>query len=66
MGLTAECKAVHQIFKYNGPPTSGHSSQVAADSNAATRRQIQNNDIASSAPRLVAMAVAHKSLLILR
>ena len=22
MGLTAECKAVHQIFKYNGPPTS--------------------------------------------
>lgn len=44
------------------PPVAGCSSQAASDSDAATRRQTQIDDIASSDLRLVKKIVARKSL----
>ena len=44
------------------PPVTGCSSQAASDSGAATRRQAQNDGIASSNPRLVEKIVARKNL----
>ena len=44
--LTAGRKVVHRILGPTTPP-------VASDSDAATRQQIQNDNIASSDPRLV-------------
>ena len=51
--LTARRKVVHRILGPTAPPVADRSSQAASDSDAATRQQIQNNDIASSDPRLV-------------
>ena len=42
------------------PPAADRSSQAASDSDAALRQHIQNNDIASSNPRLVEKIVARK------
>ena len=39
-------------FGLTPPPAAGRSSQAASDSDAASRQQIQSNDIASSDPRL--------------
>ena len=49
-GLTARRKVVHRIL---GAPAADRSSLAASDSDAAARRQIQTDDIASSDPRLV-------------
>ena len=51
--LTAGHKAVHRILGPTAPPAADRSSQAASDSDAALRQHIQNNDIASSDPRLV-------------
>ena len=51
--LTAGRKVVHRILGPTPPPVADRSSQAASDSDAATRQQIQNNDITSSDPRLV-------------
>ncbi len=52
-GLTARRKVVHRILGPTAPPVADRSSQAASESNAALRQHIQNNDIASSDPRLV-------------
>ena len=54
--LTAGRKAVHRILGPMAPPAADRSSQAASDSDAALRQHIQNNDIASSNPRLVKKA----------
>ena len=51
--LTARRKVVHRISGPTAPPVADRSSQAASDSDAALRQHIQNNDIASSDPRLV-------------
>ena len=45
-------------------PVADRSSQAASDSNVAARRQPQNDDIASSNPRLVEKIVARGSWLV--
>ena len=57
--LTAGRKVVHRILGPTAPP-------VASDSDAATRQQIQNNDITSSDPRLVVKIVARGSWFVAR
>lgn len=52
-GLTAGRKVVHRILGPTASPAVDRSSQAASESNAALRQHIQNNDIASSDPRLV-------------
>ena len=48
------------------PQVADRSSQAASDSNAAARQQTQNDDIASSNPRLVEKAVVRGSWLVVR
>ena len=60
-GLTAGRKVVHRILGPTAPPGADRSSQAASDSDAATRRQTQNDDIASSNPRLVKKIVVRGS-----
>ena len=57
-------KNISQIVYWalTAPPVTGCSSQAASDSDAATRRQTQIDDIASSDLRLVKKIVARKSL----
>ena len=62
--LTAGRKVVHRIWGPTAPPAADRSSQAASDSDAATRQQIQNNDITSSDPRLVVKIVARGSWLV--
>ena len=53
-GLTGpQADSVHRIRGLMVPQVAGRRSQVAWDSAAATRRQAQIDDIASSDPRLV-------------
>ncbi len=52
-GLTARRKVVHRILGPTASPAADRSSLAASDSDAAARRQIQTDDIASSDPRLV-------------
>ena len=52
-GLMAGRKVVHRISGPMAPQVADRSSQAASESNAALRQHIQNNDIASSDPRLV-------------
>ena len=61
-------KNISQIvcWALTAPPVAGCSSQAASDSDAATRRQAQNDDIASSNPRLVEKIVARGSLFVAR
>ena len=46
--------------------SAGRSSQAASDSDAATRQQVQNDDSASSNPRLVEKIVARGSWFVAR
>lgn len=57
-------KNISQIvcWALTAPPVAGCNSQAASDSDAATRRQTQIDDIASSNLRLVKKIVARKSL----
>ena len=59
-------KNISQIvcWALTAPPVADCSSQAASDSDAATRRQAQNDDIASSNPRLVEKIVARGSWLV--
>ncbi len=61
-------KNISQIvcWALTAPPVTGCSSQAASDSDAATRRQAQNDNIASSNPRLVEKIVARGSLFVAR
>ena len=61
-------KNISQIvcWALTAPPVAGCSSQAASDSDAATRQQAQNDDIASSNPRLVEKIVARGSLFVAR
>ena len=62
--LTAGRKVVHRILGPMAPPAADRSSQVASNSDAATRQHIQNNYIASSDYRLVEKIVARGSWLV--
>ena len=54
-GLTGpQADSVHRIRGLMAPQTAGRRSQAALDSDAAARRQVHMDDIASSDPRLVA------------
>ena len=59
-------KNISQIVCWGltAPPVAGRSSQAASDSNAASRQQTQNDDSASSDPRLVEKIVARCSWLV--
>ena len=61
-------KNISQIvcWALTAPPVAGCSSQTASDSDAAMRQQAQNDDIASSDPRLVEKIVARGSLFVAR
>ena len=61
-------KNISQIvcWALTAPPVAGCSSQAASDSDAATRRQTQIDDIASSDPQLVEKIVARGSLFVAR
>jgi len=64
--LTAGRKAVYRILGPTAPPAADRSSQAASDSDAALRQHIQNNDIASSDPRLVVKIVVRGSWFVVR
>ena len=59
-------KNISQIvcWALTAPPVAVRRSQAASDSDAATRRQAQNDDIASSDLRLVKKIVARGSWLV--
>ena len=61
-------KNISQIvcWALTAPPVAGCSSQAASDSDAAMRQQAQNDDIASSDPRLVEKIVARGSWFVIR
>ena len=50
----------------DGPQTTGRSSQAVSDSDAATRQQVQNDDIVSSDSRLVEKIVVRGSWFVAR
>ena len=62
--LTDGRKVVHRILGPTAPQFADRSSLAASDSDAALRQHIQNNDIASSDPRLVEKIVARGSWLV--
>ena len=65
-GLTAGRKVVYRILGPTAPQAADRSSQAASESNAALRQHIQNNDIASSDPRLVKKIVVRGSWFVVR
>ena len=66
-GLTGpQDDSVHQIRGLMAPQVAGRRSQVAMDSDAATRRQVHMDDIASGTPRLMEKAAARGSWLVAR
>ena len=61
-GLTGpQADSVHRIRGLMAPQVAGRRSQVAMDSDAAARRQVHMDDIASGTPRLMEKAVARGS-----
>ena len=62
--LTAGRKVVHRILGPTASPAADRSSQAASESNAVLRQQVQNDDRASSDPRLVKKIVVRGSWLV--
>ena len=66
-GLTGpQADSVHRIRGLMAPQVAGRRSQVAMDSDAAARRQVHMDDIASGTPRLMEKAVARGSWFVAR